>query len=219
MRSRRANRGVTLVEFAIVAPLFLLVVFGVIDFGRGVSAYTTVADAARQATRQAVPNAVSSDNPFGSTYIGPCTGQQQTYQVPVNTSGCLTDTAIVATVKTVMSGVTSTVVQDPSNNCTTPPLNTAYVCIYPSQKCSTSCQPTAFSNCTGARTSLGTGLPTPNGNPLGDRSTEWAGKSFDGCFLVSVKVAYTFQPLTPPIAVFLGQKVVFTSVTDIVAEY
>ena len=65
---RRADRsrGQGLVEFALVIPIFFLVVFGLIDGARLIFAYNTVAQAARDAARTAVVEA-----PFiGKT---PCT--------------------------------------------------------------------------------------------------------------------------------------------------
>jgi Flp pilus assembly protein TadG len=57
LRSRgRGSRsgGQTLVEFAIVIPLILLMVLGLVDLGRGVYAYNTLAQAARQGNRLAI---------------------------------------------------------------------------------------------------------------------------------------------------------------------
>ncbi len=61
MRSRArlsATRhgGQALVEFALVFPLFVLLVFGVLDAGRAILLYNTVASAARDAARVAIVN-------------------------------------------------------------------------------------------------------------------------------------------------------------------
>jgi Flp pilus assembly protein TadG len=50
---RRSDCGVALVEHALVLVLFLTVVFGIIDFGRGLYTYHFVSNAAREATRWA----------------------------------------------------------------------------------------------------------------------------------------------------------------------
>lgn len=56
-RSRRGTpRGQTLVEFALVLPVLMLVVLGIFDLGRGVYAYNTVANAARTGARIAAVN-------------------------------------------------------------------------------------------------------------------------------------------------------------------
>ena len=52
----RADRGQSLVEFALVIPIFLLIVIGLFDVGRAVFAYNTVSNAARAAARVAIVN-------------------------------------------------------------------------------------------------------------------------------------------------------------------
>jgi Flp pilus assembly protein TadG len=52
--TRRRDRGQTLVEFAVVLPLFILILVGIFDFGRAIYAYHTLLNASREAARQAV---------------------------------------------------------------------------------------------------------------------------------------------------------------------
>ncbi len=54
IRRRKERRGQTLVEMALILPIFLLILMGIFDFGRAVYAYNTVANAARQAVRLAI---------------------------------------------------------------------------------------------------------------------------------------------------------------------
>jgi Flp pilus assembly protein TadG len=54
LRLRTKRRGQSLVEFALILPIFLLVLFGIIDLGRGVYAYNTIQNAAREAVRVAI---------------------------------------------------------------------------------------------------------------------------------------------------------------------
>lgn len=56
MRRRRARgrRGQALVEFALVAPLLLLLILGLIDFARAWNVYQVITDAAREGARNAV---------------------------------------------------------------------------------------------------------------------------------------------------------------------
>ena len=51
--TRRAagDRGVTAVEFAIILPLLLMMIFGIIEFGRAYQARLTVTHAAREGVR------------------------------------------------------------------------------------------------------------------------------------------------------------------------
>jgi hypothetical protein len=53
VRSRRSQRSQALVEFAVVSPLFLLVVFSAIDISRLLYAYTAISSAARDGARTA----------------------------------------------------------------------------------------------------------------------------------------------------------------------
>src|SRR5438105_13345470 len=53
-RRRGSPRGQTLVEFAIIIPIFILVLMGIFDLGRAVYAWSTVNNAAREAGRQAI---------------------------------------------------------------------------------------------------------------------------------------------------------------------
>jgi Flp pilus assembly protein TadG len=57
---RRKGRGQSLVEFGLILPVFLLIVFGIIDFGRAVFAYSTLNSAAREAARVAVVDQVAA---------------------------------------------------------------------------------------------------------------------------------------------------------------
>ena len=47
-RSFRGDAGVALVEFALVAPMLLLLMIGILDVGRAVNAYVTISNAARE---------------------------------------------------------------------------------------------------------------------------------------------------------------------------
>jgi Flp pilus assembly protein TadG len=62
LRSRRKpSRGQTLVEFALVIPLFVLLLFGIVDFGRAVLASNSISNAAREGARTAIVNQRVSD--------------------------------------------------------------------------------------------------------------------------------------------------------------
>ena len=50
-RGRRGERGQTLVEFALILPVFILMLVGIFDFGRAVYAYNTISNASREAVR------------------------------------------------------------------------------------------------------------------------------------------------------------------------
>ncbi|MGH7748202.1 MAG: TadE/TadG family type IV pilus assembly protein [Candidatus Dormibacteria bacterium] len=58
--SHRRARGQGLVEFAVVAPILIALVFGVFDFGRAMSANVTVTNSSREGARYLIANVVSS---------------------------------------------------------------------------------------------------------------------------------------------------------------
>lgn len=53
-RSRDHAAGQTLVEFALIIPIFILIVMGIFDVGRAIYAYTTINNAAHEAARLAI---------------------------------------------------------------------------------------------------------------------------------------------------------------------
>ena len=56
MKLQKKNRrlGAAVVEFAMVAPIFILLVFGMIEFGRAVMVQQVLVNASREGARQAV---------------------------------------------------------------------------------------------------------------------------------------------------------------------
>ena len=53
---KQAQRGQALVEFALVIPIFLLLLVAIFDLGRAVFAYNTLTNAAREGARLAIVN-------------------------------------------------------------------------------------------------------------------------------------------------------------------
>lgn len=56
-RKGKGERGQAMVEFALVLPIFLLVVFAIVDFGMGFHAWITVSNASREGARIGVVGA------------------------------------------------------------------------------------------------------------------------------------------------------------------
>ena len=52
-RRKRDQRGAAAVEFALIAPIFLLVLFGIMDFGYMINRSSIINNAARDAAREA----------------------------------------------------------------------------------------------------------------------------------------------------------------------
>lgn len=62
MRSSSVGRrGQSLVEFALLLPVLLVILLGLLDFGRAVFAYNAVSEAARNGSRVAIVNQTLSD--------------------------------------------------------------------------------------------------------------------------------------------------------------
>jgi len=59
---RDQEKGQTLVEFALVAMIFLVVLFGIIEFSRALWTYNTIVQATRAGARFAVVEAPSASN-------------------------------------------------------------------------------------------------------------------------------------------------------------
>ena len=53
-RRRRTNSGQALVEFAVVVPILILLILGLVDFARAWNTYQVITDAAREGARTAV---------------------------------------------------------------------------------------------------------------------------------------------------------------------
>jgi Flp pilus assembly protein TadG len=66
------GRGQALVEFALVVPLFLLLVAGMVDFGMGLASSIAVTNAAREGARLGIitPNATAIDNRARAIALG-----------------------------------------------------------------------------------------------------------------------------------------------------
>jgi TadE-like protein len=56
------EKGSTLVEFALTVALFLVMLFGIVDFGRALYTYHFLSNAARDATRWAAVNGASCND-------------------------------------------------------------------------------------------------------------------------------------------------------------
>lgn len=68
---KRERRGQAMVELAIVLPILLLVLMGIIDFGRIYQGYLVVTTAAREGARQAAVGA--SDSAITATVLAAAT--------------------------------------------------------------------------------------------------------------------------------------------------
>jgi hypothetical protein len=68
-----SSRGQAMVEFALVAPIFFLLLFGVIEAGRFILYYQTLANATREGARYAIVHGWNSSCPSGPPQSGSTT--------------------------------------------------------------------------------------------------------------------------------------------------
>lgn len=57
---RKSQRGQALVELALVLPILLMIIFGIMEFGRVFNAYLVITNAAREGSRQGVVGATDT---------------------------------------------------------------------------------------------------------------------------------------------------------------
>jgi hypothetical protein len=207
----RKKQGQALVEFALVFPLLFFILMIAIDLFRVDWVTSTVAEAARQAARQAVANEVPTDNAFGAP-TGTCSGIALTPSA--NGSGCLTDNRIDETVDAVMGIFShhSSMTEAAPSACPTPVAGSTEVCIWPSESGATG----NYANCANARSALGRD-PAPG--DLGARLAEYSNPQYKGCFEVVVTVIYRYDSLVPFLGTAAPNLLRIASSTTMLAEY
>ena len=67
LRKRSNRRGAAVVEMAMVLPIFVMIVLGIVEFGRAMMVGQMVTNAAREATRLAIVD--GSSNTSGTTWV------------------------------------------------------------------------------------------------------------------------------------------------------
>jgi TadE-like protein len=189
-----SERSQGMTEFALIAPVILLLTFGIIDFGRGLYFYITLQQAANEGARVAVRASYFID-PNGSTHTWP------------------TDADVASAVQA--HAVTEVLANpcpngpipnngNPVGSAQLPPSNTGWIFIT---------DPSAAGNGVpnGPRGGLGT-LPAPG--PGCNTITPAVGNE-----PIKVSLWFNFQPLTPLIQQVVGSRIVITAYAVYRAEY
>jgi hypothetical protein len=86
---RRSRRGVVMAEFAIVLPIFILAVIGIIEFGRAVMVQQILVNATREGARRAIVPGATNDEvtELVGNYIDASIGQSPSRQIAIRDEG------------------------------------------------------------------------------------------------------------------------------------
>ncbi|TMF73457.1 MAG: pilus assembly protein [Chloroflexi bacterium] len=189
----RSQRSQGLTEFAIIAPVILLLTFGIIDFGRALYLYITLQQAANEGARVAVRASYFID-PNGASHNWP-----KNADVQAATQGH----AVAVLLANPCPNGPIPNGGNPQGSPQKPPANSGWVFIT---------DPTAAGN----------GIPNaPRGQlpynppPAGCNDAVAA----DGNQPLKVTLWYTFQPITPIIQQVIGNNIVITAYAVYRAEY
>jgi Flp pilus assembly protein TadG len=111
-KGRKRERGTSAVEFALIMPVFLLLIIGVAELSRAIWIYGTVAHAAREGTRYAMVRGAENKQPATAvdveTYVQERAGYGSSTQVittwqPDNKPGSIVQVSVQYEFKSVAS--------------------------------------------------------------------------------------------------------------------
>ena len=189
----KSQRSQGLTEFAIIAPVILLLTFGIIDFGRALYLYLTLQQAANEGARVAVrasyfidPNGTSHNWPKNSDVLSAVQGH-----------------AVAAILGNPCPNGPIPNGGNPVGSASVPPTNTGWVFIT---------DPSTAGNGT---PNAPRGQVPYNPPPAGCNDAVAA----DGNQPLKVTLWYTFQPITPIIQQVIGNNIVITAYAVYRAEY
>lgn len=194
-----------LVEFAIIAPILLLLTFGIIDFGRGLYFYITLQQAANEGARVAVRASYFID-PNGTTHQWPTDADVAT---------AVSAHAVAETLANPCPNGPIPNGGNPVGSPQLPPANSGWIFIT---------DPSVAGNGNGSNV-VGSPLVVANGprGGLGTQSVTGAGcldiKPAVGNEPIKVTLWFNFQPLTPLIQQVVGSRIVITGYAVYRAEY
>jgi hypothetical protein len=188
----RSQRSQGMVEFALIAPVILLLTFGIIDFGRGLYFYITLQQAANEGARVAV-RASNFIDQNGASHQWPTNAD---VQAAVQAHAVVENLANPCPNGPIPNG------GNPVGSLQLPPSNTGWIFITDPSPAGNGA-PNAPAGEGGLTAPPGCDVPIPafNNQPL--KVTLW----------------YNFQPLTPIIQQVVGNRIVITAYAVYRAEY
>jgi len=192
----KSQRSQGLTEFAIIAPIILLLTFGIIDFGRALYLYITLQQAANEGARVAVR----------ASYFVDANGTTHTWPNDTDVSNAVQGHAVIMNLANYPACPNGPL---PNNGVAKgspalPTMNSGWIFIT---------DPSAAGNSypNGPRGGLGTyPAPGPGCNPI---------QPAVGNEPIKVTIWYTFQPVTPIIQQVVGNNIVITAYAVYRAEY
>jgi TadE-like protein len=187
---RVAQRSQSLVEFALVAPLLLLLLFGIVDFGRVIYIYVTLNQAVNEGARTAIRDSASlPTNADVETAV-------KHHAVDVSLANPCPNGPITSTA---------------------PPANQGWLYITEPNPPST---PEALSpsleDAPGGQIWLSPGAPAPHNQP--DATCSATNPAHDHADL-QVTIQYNFVPFTPIIGQFISGKLIISAAATYATEY
>jgi len=93
-RAVNSTEGVALVEFALVIPILLILLVGILDTGRAVNAYVTISNASREGARYASLNPTAAPSAIKSSAVLP--HAQQLDGASINVSVTYSDSNVTS---------------------------------------------------------------------------------------------------------------------------
>lgn len=206
-RDRGRNRGQAMVEFALIGPLFFLLILGITDMARAVFYYNVISNASREGAREAVLayNQCANNN-GGGTW---CAGAPPAGTTVIGVNNAINRAGAGAVAFTKSGGTTGFVDTGTTNTATAP-----------------SCTPAPNAGCAWVFLVNGTLLNSctgPAGAPPGDEAA-WSNCNFNsskegGNHDVVVEIEFNFQPLTPFVGAALGNATLMWAKSEMRTEY
>ena len=188
LRRGQGSRGQSMVEFALMAPLLFLILFGIVDFGRAIFYSNEITNAAREGARVAI----LASNPCNTQVANPSPGN------------CTTSSGTGPTVCQAMKDEANLIPSANWNNCVdgtnqmaaVPPCITAGGCTANADNAYVEVD--SLASCATAATQPS--RDTTSGRPAGNKA-------------IRVTIAYYFRPLTGLVGVFFPSNFRLTSTT------
>ena len=205
-KTRRSQRSQAMPEFALVAPILFLIIFGIFDFGRAIYFYVSSQQAANEAARVAIQ---------GEPFLG-----LPPYQPPTTTvslQGAIKNLKGVSLAEAPAAECPNGLINQSGDlyDLTTIPANTGWMFLTdPETPAASTSQPWVETN-VGAANAPGGDAPDLGGTracPLGVNPAS-------GNQPLQVTVFFHYQPVTPLIGTFFGNRLILVAYSVYRTEY